>query len=400
MPDLLTTNGIATDILLKAFPGIPQTEAQDLIASGKLHHYPPSCVLCHEDETESTFYIIIEGAVKVTKLISHDQVRHLKTLRAGDFFGEMGLIQNAPRAASVTTLEPTTVLEIHKQAFDHLLPRSASLSLAMAKEVSRRLRENDAMAIEDLRIKAGELAAAYQQLAEQDYARREFLTTIAHELRTPLTTANGYLHMVLEQVAKQPDLLPGTHGQTLRGALENVERSVQQIVSLVNDLLFLQEMDLILPDFQPTHIGMILKAVVERYRKTAADNHIEIQLEIDPHLPVIPCDLRSLERAFAAILDNAIKFSPDGGVVQIQSRRKAPDGATLSIEFNDPGVGIPDEVLPRIFDRFYHVDEVQGRLFRGLGLGLSIARQVIEQHHGRIEVASRLGQGTRITVIL
>lgn len=407
MPEPVTTGSIATDILLRAFPGIPRTEAQDLILSGKVQHYPASVVLCHEDETESTFYIIIEGSVKVTKRISHDQVRHLKTLCRGDFFGEMGLIQNAPRAASVTTLEPTTVLEIHKEAFDRLLPRSASLSLAMAKEVSRRLRENDAMAIEDLRVKAGELAAAYQQLAEQDYARREFLTTIAHELRTPLTTANGYLHMVLEQVTKQPELLPGSQGQVLHGALENVERSVQQIVSLVNDLLFLQEMDLILPAFQPIQIGMILKAVAERYRKVAAENRIEIQLEIDPHLPEISGDLRSLERAFAAILDNAIKFSPDGGVVQIHAHRsrgarRAPEAqrAAISIEFNDPGVGIPDEVLPRIFDRFYHVDEVQGRLFRGLGLGLSIARHVIEQHHGQIEVASRLGQGTRITVIL
>ena len=183
-------------ILLGAFPGIPQREAQELVISGTVHTYPPKTVLCQEDAYEATFYIILDGEVRVTKVLAHDQVRPLKTLLAGDFFGEMAIIHNAPRAATVTTVIPTTVLEIRKDAFNTLLRRSASISLAMVKEVSYRLRENDAMAIEDLRLKAGELAAAYQQLAEQDFARREFISMVAHELRTPLTAANGFLQMI------------------------------------------------------------------------------------------------------------------------------------------------------------------------------------------------------------
>ena len=182
-------------ILLRAFPGIPRDEAQELISSGGVRTYPPNTVMCHEDAFESVFYIILEGEVKVTKAIAHDQVRFLTELYAGDFFGEMAIIHNAPRAATVTSVHPTTVLEIHKDAFNALLRHSASLARAMVHEVSRRLRENDAMAIEDLRMKAGELASAYQQLAEQEYARREFLTTIAHELRTPLTAASGFLQL-------------------------------------------------------------------------------------------------------------------------------------------------------------------------------------------------------------
>ena len=107
---------------------------------GEIHEYPAGTVLCHEDAYETTFYIILRGKVLVTKQIAPDQVRHLNILDAGDFFGEM--------------------------------------------------------AIEDLRIKAGELALAYQRLAEQEYSRHEFLTTIAHALRTPLTAAYGFLEMV------------------------------------------------------------------------------------------------------------------------------------------------------------------------------------------------------------
>ena len=183
-------------ILLRAFPGIPIIEAKELIASGVVRAYAANTVLCHEDAYETTFYILLNGRVHVTKRISQDQVRLLKVLESGDFFGEMGLLQEAPRAATVTTDIPTTVLEIHKGPFNELMHSSASLARAMMQEVVRRLRQNDAMAIEDLRLKAGELAAAYQRLAEQEYARREFLTTIAHELRTPLTAASGFLQML------------------------------------------------------------------------------------------------------------------------------------------------------------------------------------------------------------
>ncbi|MBN2550078.1 MAG: cyclic nucleotide-binding domain-containing protein [Anaerolineales bacterium] len=389
----MTQNTISLRILLQAFPGMPAIEARELITTGRVNTYPAGTVLCHEDTFESVFYIILDGEVKVTKVIEHDQVRDLKKLGAGDFFGEMAIIHNAPRAATVTTTKPTAVLEIYKENFNSLLKRSASVARAMVQEVSRRLRENDAMAIEDLRLKAGELAAAYQQLAEQDYARREFLTTIAHELRTPLTAASGFLHMI------QFGLLQGNSldAETQKAALESVSRNVQQIVTLVNDILFLQEMDLILPNFTPTDLGTVILTVLDAHRKKAEENQVVLDIEIDPHIPMVLGDVKSLERAFSAILDNAIKFSPDGGKVFIILSH---DDKHVWVTIHDHGVGIPADLLPRIFDRFFHIDEMEGHLFRGLGLGLSIARQVIEQHHGRINVESQVGKGTRLTVYL
>ena len=380
-------------ILLGAFPGIPQREAQELVISGTVHTYPPNTILCQEDAFESTFYIILDGDVKVTKVLAHDQVRLLKTLTSGDFFGEMAIIQNAPRAATVTTTAPSTVLEIRKDAFNSLLRRSASISLAMVKEVSYRLRENDAMAIEDLRLKAGELAAAYQQLAEQEYARREFLSMIAHELRTPLTAASGFLHMLQMGILQGQ----GVNSEAQHTALESVSRNIQQIVSLVNDILFLQEMDLIMPRFQPMDIGEIIHSVVEKHEESAQTNKVTVSVEIAPKLPQVNGDAKTLERAFAAVLDNAIKFSPDGGNVEIQANFNKTQ---LWVEFQDHGIGIPEDILPRIFDRFFHIDQIEGRIFRGMGLGLSIARQVIEQHNGKIAVESEFGKGTKLTIML
>jgi len=376
------------DVLRRAFPGIPESEAEEMISAGKVREYPPDTVLCHEGAIESTFYIILDGEVQVTKFINDAEARFLKYLEPGDFFGEMALIQNSPRSATVMTKVPTTVLEINKEAFTDLFKRSTSVSLALAREVSRRLRENNEMAIEDLRIKAKELADAYQQLAELDYARREFLTTIAHELRTPLTAASGFL-----QVIRMGEL----QEESSNAALDTVTRNIQDIITLTNDILFLQEMDLILPEFQMTDVGGLVAHAVEQERTRAERNGVGFIINIAPNIPAISADSKSLERAIIAILDNAIKFSPEGGDVIIDVGHA---DSHVWVTVTDHGVGIPHEMMPRIFERFFHMDQVGVHMFRGLGLGLSIARQVIEQHGGMIDVKSTLGKGSTFTIWL
>jgi signal transduction histidine kinase len=376
------------DVLRRAFPGIPESEAEEMISAGKVREYPPDTVLCHEGAIESTFYIILDGEVQVTKFINDAEARFLKYLEPGDFFGEMALIQNSPRSATVMTKVPTTVLEINKEAFTDLFKRSTSVSLALAREVSRRLRENNEMAIEDLRIKAKELADAYQQLAELDYARREFLTTIAHELRTPLTAANGFLQVI--RMGKLQE-------ESSNAALDTVTRNIQDIITLTNDILFLQEMDLILPEFQMTDVGGLVAHAVEQERTRAERNGVGFIINIAPNIPAISADPKSLERAIIAILDNAIKFSPEGGDVIIDVGHA---DSHVWVTVTDHGVGIPHEMMPRIFERFFHMDQVGVHMFRGLGLGLSIARQVIEQHGGMIDVKSTLGKGSTFTIWL
>jgi signal transduction histidine kinase len=384
----MTQNISPRQVLLRAFPGIPTDEAETMISSGKMHSYPPNTVLCREGAVESTFYIVLEGEVQVTKLINEFETRFLKQLKGGDFFGEMALIHNAPRAATVVTTSPTTVLEINKDAFSKLLEQSSSMSLAMVREVSRRLRENDEMAIGDLRLKARELAGAYQQLAEQEFARHEFLTTVAHELRTPLTAASGFLQLVRMGMLD---------GENLAQAMDAIARNVQDIISLTNDILFLQEMDLILPEFQLTDVGAIVSRLVQQFHERAVQNAVALKCDIAPDAPQVESDPKSLERAIAAILDNAIKFSPDGGDVLVTV---GAESGQLWVRVEDHGVGIPVDVIPCIFDRFFHVDHVGNFLFRGLGLGLSIARQVIEQHGGKISVESELGKGSVFTIHL
>jgi len=384
----MTDSPIPNSILPKAFPGITQIEAQELISSSGVKTYPENTILCLENAFEYTFYIILDGEVQVTKTINNVEDRLLKKLGPGDFFGEMALIHNAPRAATVKTLCSTTVLEIQKIAFDHVLQSSTSVSIALTREISRRLRENDELAIEDLRLRAAELARAYEQLSELEYARREFLTTIAHELRTPLTVANGFLQAI--QTGK-------LEGEAFHGAMDTVSRNIHQIVSLVNDILFLQEMDLILPKFQAVNLSEVLKSATRELEPLAYQNGVTLKLDLANDIPRITGDSKSLERAFKALIENAIKFSPDGGDVEI---RACADQQSIQVDIQDHGIGISMDILPRIFDRFFHIEQVDNYLFRGIGLGLSIARQVIEQHTGRISVTSQPHQGSVFTVTL
>lgn len=280
----MSHNISAINILRDAFPGIQEEETIEIVGVGKLHIYPKDTVLCHEGGVESIFYILLDGKVDVTKVMSGEENRLMKHLETGAFFGEMALLHNAPRAATVRTTTPVTVLEIHKEEFAWLLERNTSVSLAIMREVSRRLRENDEMAIEELRIKARELADAYQQLAEMECARNEFLTTIAHELRTPLTAAGGFLHLIQSGILQ---------GEVLDSALDTVGNNIQSIISLTNDILFLQEMELILPDFQPTDVGGVVASAVEQYRSRAQANGVGMQVKIAPGLPKVLADART-----------------------------------------------------------------------------------------------------------
>ena len=384
----MTTRRAPSRIIPRAFPGIKPNEIEELIANSQVRSYAPGAVLCRENAVEDRFYMILEGEVEVTKVINNTEARLLKTLAPGDFFGEMALIHNAPRAATVTAKSPLTTLELDKTGFDRVLHSSSSVAMAMVREISNRLRSNDQMAVDDLRLRASELAEAYQKLAEQDLARREFLSNIAHELRTPLMAASGYLQML------QKGLMSGDQ---LTAGVDTVARNVQQIVSLVNDILFLQEMDLVLPEFQAVDLNEVAKIVMEKYKTKAVERDVNLRFALSPSLPLISGDSKSLERALMALVDNAIKFSPKGGEVEVRLSERE-DQVVVSVE--DHGIGIQKENLTRIFDRFYHLEKHEDDLFGGIGLGLAITRQVIEQHQGSLNVTSKAGKGSTFTIAL
>jgi len=384
----MTTIRTPAKIIPRAFPGIKPEEVQEIIVNSRITTYPPETIICRENEIEYVFYMVLEGDFEVTKVINNSEVRLLKSLSAGDFFGEMALIHNAPRAATVKSKTNAIMLELDKDGFNRVLKRSPSVAMAMVGEISNRLRQNDQMAIEDLRMRASELADAYQKLAEQELVRREFLSNVAHELRTPLMVASGYLHAIQKGMFA---------GEQLNSTINTISRNVDQITTLANDLLFLQEIDLVLPEFQPVDVIAVVNEVINKYEAKAQARQVTIKVKGDNGVSKIRGDAQSLERAVAALVDNAIKFSASDSEVEI---RFTEQGRYVRISIEDHGIGIAPEIRPRIFDRFFHLDKNGDQLYSGLGIGLSITRQVIQQHQGVLDVESEADKGSKFTISL
>jgi len=378
----------ATEILRQVFPGLSEEDLAELASVAELHTYPPGVVLCHEGHIEDTFYIIVSGWAEVSKQFEGDDVRVLHRPGPGEFFGEIALVLEGPRTATVRTIDPTTLLEIDRGAFTGVLQHSASMALRIMLQVTARLRDSDQRAIADLRRKNIELARAYAELGAQQQLRSEFLSTIAHELRTPLTAATGYLQLI-NSGAMRPE--------QASEFLERVTRNLGTVVHLVNNILFLQELELITPEFERLDVEEVVLQAIEEIVERAAQAGLTLSTRIEGVLPQVLGDAGGLSRAVGALLDNAIKFSPDGGEIAIHVHA---DDESLRVQIRDPGVGFPVERLDDLFKPFTRIEVTGGHLFGGVGLGLPIAKYVVELHGGRIEVKGEEKKGSTFTIVL
>ncbi len=375
-------------LLKQVFPGVDEGVLTELGHYARLSTYPAETLLCKEGAVEDVFYIIGSGSVQITKRFESSEEHILRHSGPGDFFGEMALIADSPRNANVRTLEETTVLEIDKPMFIEMLRNSPVVALRMFRESVDRLRANDQRAVAELGRQKQEIERAYAELQLQERRRTEFLTTLSHELRTPLTSASGFMQLVKSGSISGPGL---------EMAHEKIGGGLEQIVSLVNDLLFVQEMELIEPTIRPVNLSHIVERMIEDTADQAEDNGVQVFVELPAELPQLKADPDGLARALRALLDNAIKFSPDGGDVHV---KVGVDGSHINIDIRDPGIGIEADFLPRIFQRFERRESHEGRLFGGIGLGLPIAKHLIESFGGSISVETTPGKGSIFTVHL
>ena len=376
------------EVLHQAFPALNEATLSFMACLAREIHATTGDRICAEDEPGDAFYVILSGRVQVSKFLERGTQRLLRELTPGKFFGELALLEDAPRTASIDALEETTLLCITKGDFQELLNVHPEIAVPITRAISARLRESDQRAIHELRQKNEELAQAYLALQDTVQRKSDFLTVVAHELRTPLTTIKGYGHFMR---------LGTLQGENLDRAVEAIVNNTDAIVRLINNILFLQELELISPTFEPVDVGTLINAILTTVRIRAASSNLTFQLDLPPHLPAVCADLDGLTQAIGALIDNAVKFSPNGGLIIISAHTV---DSLLHISIQDPGVGIPPEQLYHIFDRYHHLDAVGEHLFGGVGLGLPVAKQVMEQHNGNISVSSELGAGSTFTLTI
>lgn len=242
----------------------------------------------------------------------------------------------------------------------------------------------------------GGVIAVIHDITEQrrlDDARREFVANVSHELRTPLTNIRSYTETLLDAAG---DIPIDTEKQFLGVITSESERMAR----IVTDLLTLSKLDYGRMELRMTRFSVseMIKKVANAMKLTVKDRgHIlKVDTPEDPLLVV--GDRERIEQVVINILSNAVKYTSAGGHIQLSARAAKNDRVRITVE--DDGVGIPASDVPRLFERFYRVDKARSREAGGTGLGLAIAKEIIEQHGGKIALASEYGEGTTVTITL
>ena len=245
-----------------------------------------------------------------------------------------------------------------------------------------------AVAIEDL-----------TELRRMERVRRDFIANISHELRTPLASVRLLAETLEEAIDTDRD-----KAQTF---LEKIETEVMHLTGLVTELLELSRIEsgLVPMVIEPVEAGQLVREVMARMLPQAQRHRVTLRTEIHQGHSLVGADSKQIARVLVNLIHNAIKFTPSGGVVTIGTRLQ-PGGRAQSFFVQDTGAGIQPEELSRIFERFYKADRARSKSDfigpggGGSGLGLSIARHVVEAHGGRINVESTPGKGSTFTFTL
>jgi signal transduction histidine kinase len=235
-----------------------------------------------------------------------------------------------------------------------------------------------------LKERADKLEQAYRELQEIDKLKDELVQNVSHELRTPLTFIKGYVELLLEQEM-------GPLNESQRESLAIVAEKTNALTRLVSDIIFLQQVERESLDLAPHSMRDVARLALHSCEIAAANAGISLQLKASSDLPPILIDRDRINQVFDNLLGNAIKFSPRGGAITIAVE---DFGDALRMSVTDTGVGIPTDKLARVFERFYQVDGSATRHFGGAGLGLAIAKRIVESHGGQIWVRSAAGEGS------
>lgn len=239
----------------------------------------------------------------------------------------------------------------------------------------------------------GQLALSFDQMAarlqETETQRSRLIGDVAHELRTPLTTIKGSMEGLMDGV------LPATHETYLA-----IHREADRLQHLVDDLQALSRVEAGAYALQkrPVAVEDLITATRSRLQRQFDEKVVRLEVKIPPDLPPVLVDEDRIGQVLLNLTGNALQYTPAGGQVTLQA---TPEDEAVAISVSDNGVGIDAEHLPHVFERFYRVDKSRSRAGGGSGIGLTIAKHLVEAHGGRIRATSDgTGQGSTFTVVL
>ena len=238
---------------------------------------------------------------------------------------------------------------------------------------------------------AAELQAGIERERSHERARREMVAAVSHDLRTPLTTVRAMVEAVTDGVVSEP--------ADVRRYMDLIRDETQHLSRLIDDLFELSHIEsgALRLDLAPTHLPELVAQTIEAYEAPARDGGVTLAHTADPAIPPVLADGARLMRVLRNLIDNALRFTPAGGTVRVEARVEPAPSSAVRVTVADTGPGLPDDEAERVFDRFYRGARARSRPAAGhpsgAGLGLTVARGLVQAHGGRIWVESEPGSG-------
>jgi signal transduction histidine kinase len=391
----------ATDPTGENNPFLDRLDEEDreaLIDYFPIQAYARGSVIFREGELGQALYIIWSGRVAILKEETNAMFTLLAYRNPGDIVGEMGVIGDRPRSASVIAVEDTELIKINSRAFHQLVQEHPNINMTVLEVLSDRLRAADeartdiAQVSHMLSHQVITLTEQREHLTSLTQMHKDSVDLIVHDLRNPAGIVKTSLDF-LEGVLGQGDL------DYQRQILELAQQSTDRLLTMIESMLDAarQEQQGVSLKKKPTSVEAMVQAPLENARATAATHNLTLAQEVESSLPTLDLDADKIGRVITNLLDNAINYTPDGGAITLTVKI---EDEQVVISVTDTGPGVPPEHRERIFERFGQAPETRGRK-RGFGLGLYFCREVVQAHGGRIWVEPGPdGVGSRFTFTL
>ena len=238
---------------------------------------------------------------------------------------------------------------------------------------------------ENLERIVGQLQHEHAELEKLERIRKDFVINVSHELRTPLASIQGYTETLMDGALSDPE-----YNMRFLGIIRH---NAERLARLTQDLLTLSRVEQNRQrfEFELHTVNGLIHDAFELLRPMAQKSRIELVEEAAPDDAVACCDAEAVSQILSNLMDNAIKYTPEGGRITVGAKALGP---VVEVFVRDTGAGIPAEDLPRLFERFYRVDKARSRELGGTGLGLSIVKHLVVAHTGTMRVESRVGEGS------
>ncbi len=357
--------------LVRLFAELNESQLEGLLRSCQPKTYESDQIIFKEGDPGDGIYLISEGAVYISVRMPNQQLCQLARLEKGDFFGEMAVLDQGPRSASVTAIGMTEVVFIPRQIILDIFHESSEFALRLFNETSARLREFNHKYVEEL-LQAERLSLVGR-----------FARSIVHDFKNPLNVIRLASEFSIQASVNQ-DMRKRTH--------DRIAQQVDRLSGMINELLEFTRGDRAEIVLSPSNYADFIRTIIEEMGEETSSRGVQLQLDSELPQVELSFDPRRLKHVFHNLVANAADAMPDGGVVYFRIRQVED---RLETDIEDTGPGIHPDIASRLFEAFATHGKKQGT-----GLGLSICQKIIHDHHGEIQAVNQEGKGALFRISL